>query len=88
VRSESQSLQDITDTYDAARQRLGDAMAETTQAMSMAILSACMSFDECGMRGAQRPIGARSAAATSAGYPETKYAPARFQETECSEGGA
>ena len=28
VRSESQSLQDITDTYDAASRRLGDAIAE------------------------------------------------------------
>ena len=39
VRSESQSLQDITDTYDAARQRLGDAMAER-QALLRALAGA------------------------------------------------
>ena len=39
VRSESQSLQDITDTYDAARQRLGDATAER-QALLRALASA------------------------------------------------
>jgi hypothetical protein len=39
VRSESQSLQDITNTYDAARQRLGDARAER-QALLRALADA------------------------------------------------